>query len=53
MKFSTICKVLKKIDSISGTNEKIALIKSVEDDDLKEVYKWLFDNSRISGIAEG
>lgn len=52
MKFSTICKVLKKISSISGTNEKIALIKSVEDDDLKEVYKWLFDNSRISGIAE-
>lgn len=52
MKFSTICKVLKKIGSISGTNEKIALIKSIEDDDLKEVYKWLFDNSRISGIAE-
>lgn len=52
MKFSTICKVLKKIDSISGTNEKITLIKSIEDDDLKEVYKWLFDNSRISGIAE-
>jgi len=52
MKFSTICKVLKKIASISGTNEKIALIKSIEDDGLKEVYKWLFDNSRISGIAE-
>lgn len=52
MKFSRICKVLRKISSISGTNEKIALIKSVEDDDLKEVYKWLFDNSRISGIAE-
>jgi hypothetical protein len=52
MRFSTICKVLNKIASISGTNEKIALIKSVKDDDLKEVYKWLFDNSRISGIAE-
>lgn len=52
MKFLTICKVLKKIGSISGTNEKIALIKSIDDDDLKEVYKWLFDNSRISGIAE-
>lgn len=52
MKFSTICKVLKKISSISGTNEKIALIKKFDDDDLKEVYKWLFDNSRISGIAE-
>lgn len=52
MKFSTICKVLRKISLISGTNEKIALIKSTEDDDLKEVYKWLFDNSRISGIAE-
>jgi len=52
MEFSAICKVLKKISSISGTNEKIALIKSIDDDDLKEVYKWLFDNSRISGIAE-
>lgn len=52
MKFSTICKVLKKISSISGTNEKIALIKKFDNDDLKEVYKWLFDNSRISGIAE-
>lgn len=52
MKFKTICKVLNKINSISGINEKIALIKSVEDEDLKEVYKWLFDNSRISGIAE-
>lgn len=52
MKFVTICKVLNKISSISGTNEKIDFIKDMEDDDLKEVYKWLFDNSRISGIAE-
>lgn len=52
MRFSIICKVLNKIASISGTNEKMDLIKKMEDDDLKEVYKWLFDNSRISGIAE-
>ena len=52
MEFSIICKVLKKISSISGTKEKMTLIKNMEDDDLKEVYKWLFDNSRISGIAE-
>jgi len=52
MKFSTICKILRRISSISGTNEKIALIKEFEADDLKEIYKWLFDNSRISGIAE-
>lgn len=52
MRFSTICKVLNKIASISGTNEKMDLIKKMEDNDLKEVYKWLFDNSRISGIAE-
>lgn len=52
MRFSTICKVLNKIASISGTNEKMDLIKKMEDDNLKEVYKWLFDNSRISGIAE-
>ena len=52
MKFSKICKILTKLSSISGSLAKIEFIKDFDDEDLKEVYKWLFDNSRISGIAE-
>ena len=52
MNFTQITKALNELSSISGTNAKIDFIKSHDDEDLKEVYKWLFDNSRISGIAE-
>lgn len=52
MNFKQITKALNELGSISGTNAKIDFIKSHDDEQLKEVYKWLFDNSRISGIAE-
>lgn len=52
MRFTEICKTLTELGSITGTNAKIDFIKSHNDEQLKEVYKWLFDNSRISGIAE-
>ena len=52
MNFKQITKALNELSSISGTNAKIDFIKSHDDEQLKEVYKWLFDNSRISGIAE-
>jgi len=52
MRFTEICKVLNELGSIAGTNAKIDFIKSHDDTDLKEVYKWLYDSSRISGIAE-
>jgi len=52
MKFTEICKVLNELGSIAGTNAKMNFIKSHDDTDLKEVYKWLYDSSRISGIAE-
>ena len=52
MRFTEICKALNELGSISGTNAKMDFIKSHDDERLKEVYKWLFDNSRISGIAE-
>lgn len=52
MRFTEICKTLTELGSIAGTNAKIDFIKSHDDADLKEVYKWLYDSSRISGIAE-
>lgn len=52
MRFTEICKTLNELGSITGTNAKMDFIKSHDDERLKEVYKWLFDNSRISGIAE-
>lgn len=47
-----ITQKLKQLSNISGTNDKINFIKNNSDYDLKEVFKWLYDNSRISGIAE-
>lgn len=47
-----ITQKLKQLSNISGTNDKINFIKNNTDYDLKEVFKWLYDNSRISGIAE-
>lgn len=52
MNFKQITQALNELSSISGTNAKIDFIKNHDDEQLKEVYKWLFDNSRISGIAE-
>jgi len=52
MRFTEICKTLTELGSIAGTNAKMDYIKSHDDADLKEVYKWLYDSSRISGIAE-
>jgi len=52
MDFSQICKKLNELGSISGSNAKMEFIRNNDDSDLKEVYKWLYDNSRISGIAE-
>lgn len=47
-----ITQKLKHLSNISGTNDKINFIKNNSDYELKEVFKWLYDNSRISGIAE-
>lgn len=52
MRFSKICKALTKLSNISGALAKMDFIRDCDDEDLKEIYKWLFDNSRISGIAE-
>lgn len=52
MKFSKICKTLNELGSTTGTIAKMDIIKDNDDEDLKEVFKWLYDSSRVSGIAE-
>lgn len=52
MNFTQICKTLTELGSITGTIAKIDFVKNHNDFCLKEVYKWLYDSSRISGIAE-
>lgn len=47
-----ITQKLKQLSNINGMNNKINFIKNNSDYELKEVFKWLYDNSRISGIAE-
>ena len=52
MNFSEITKALAEISSISSGNEKLAWLKAHDDKDLKEVFKWYFDNSYPTGISE-
>lgn len=52
MNFSEITKALAEISSISSGNEKLAWLKAHDDQDLKEVFKWYFDNSYPTGISE-
>lgn len=52
MTFTEIAKALTELSTISGSKVKMDFIKNHDDTDLKEVYKWLYDSSRISGIAE-
>lgn len=52
MTFTEIAKTLTELSTISGSKAKMEFIKNHDDKDLKEVYQWLFDGTRISGIAE-
>ena len=52
MNFNEITKALAEISSISSGNEKLAWLKAHDDNDLKEVFKWYFDNSYPTGISE-
>jgi DNA ligase-1 len=52
MNFSEITKALAEISSISSGNEKLAWLKAHNDNDLKEIFKWYFDNSYPTGISE-
>lgn len=52
MDFNEISAALKEISSISSGNEKLAWLKAHDDKDLKEVFKWYFDNSYPTGVSE-
>ena len=52
MNFNEITKALAEISSISSGNEKLAWLKAHDDEGLKEVFKWYFDNSYPTGISE-
>lgn len=52
MNFSEITQALNEISSISSGNEKLAWLRAHDDNDLKEIFKWYFDNSYPTGISE-
>lgn len=52
MQFRLVYGILKSIKETSGSNAKKEIIKSHDFPEIKEVYKWLFDNSRVGGIAK-
>lgn len=52
MNFTQITKALKELSGISSNLQKIEWLKNYNDEDLKDVFKWYFDSSKITGIAE-
>lgn len=52
MRFSEITKALKELSGISSNLQKIEWLKNHNDEDLKDVFKFYFDSSKVTGIAE-
>lgn len=52
MNFKQITKALKELSGISSNLQKIEWLKNHNDEDLKDVFKWYFDSSKVTGIAE-
>lgn len=52
MNFKEITKSLKELSGISSNLQKIDWLKNHNDEDLKDVFKWYFDSSKVTGIAE-
>lgn len=52
MNFTQITKALKELSGISSNLQKIEWLKNHNDEDLKDVFKWYFDSSKVTGIAE-
>lgn len=52
MNFTQITKALKELSGISSNLQKIEWLKNHNDKDLKDVFKWYFDSSKVTGIAE-
>lgn len=52
MKFSEITKALKELSGISSNLQKLEWLKNHDDEDLKNIFKFYFDSSKVTGIAE-
>lgn len=52
MRFSEITKALKELSGISSNLQKLEWLKNHDDEDLKNVFKFYFDSSKVTGIAE-
>lgn len=52
MNFKEITKALKELSGISSNLQKIEWLKNHNDEDLKGVFRWYFDSSKVTGIAE-
>lgn len=52
MRFSEITKALKELSGISSNLQKLEWLKNHNDEDLKDVFRWYFDTSKVTGIAE-
>lgn len=52
MNFKEITKALKELSGISSNLQKIEWLKNHDDEDLKNVFKFYFDSSKVTGIAE-
>lgn len=52
MDFTEIAKALKELSNISSNNEKIEWLKNHDDESFKNILRWYFDTSKVTGIAE-
>ena len=52
MRFSEITKALKELSGISSNLQKLEWLKNHNDEDLKNIFKFYFDSSKVTGIAE-
>lgn len=52
MNFTQITKALNEVSKMTSGNEKIKWLREHDDEDLKNILSWFFDNSYPTGIAE-
>lgn len=52
MRFNEITKALKELSGISSNLQKLEWLKNHDDEDLKNVFKFYLDSSKVTGIAE-
>lgn len=52
MNFKQITLALNELSLITSNLQKLEWLKNHDDEDLKNIFKWYFDTSRVTGIAE-